>query len=73
LRTGHHVESKTVKVKFFEPIDRILNKEPANHLGIVRIKIECGAPRGVMLGIKIIWRVIAEIVSIRAQVVIDSV
>src|SRR6266446_9358019 len=60
-------------MKFLEPVDRVFNKEPANHLGIVCIKIECGAPRGIVLGVEIVGRVIAEIISVWAKVVVDSV
>src|SRR5260221_5759426 len=60
-------------MKFLEPVDRVFNKEPANHLRIVCIKIECGPPRGIVLGVEIVGRVIAEIISVWAKVVVDSV
>src|SRR5258708_39700771 len=60
-------------MKFLEPVDRVFNKEPADHPGIVCIKIECGTPRGIVLGVEIVGRVIAEIISVWAKVVVDSV
>src|SRR5258708_18660884 len=60
-------------MKFLEPVDRVFNKEPADHPGIVCIKIECGTPRGIVFGVEVVGRVIAEIISVWAKVVVDSV
>src|ERR1700737_3459031 len=67
------VQPQSVKVIFLKPIESIMDKEIPNCAALISIEIDpvsprCGVPVGEKLG-----SILAEIISIRAKVVVDDI
>ncbi len=69
----HRVEPQPVEVVFLEPVERVVNEEPAHDLARVVVEVESAAPRRVVAIREELRRVEMQIVSFRAEVVVDDV
>src|ERR1700730_6571243 len=67
------IKTKSVDVEFTHPIGRIFPEQFSDRLRILIVKGECGAPRSVMLWIKILFRIVAEIVAVWSQVIVNHI
>src|SRR6266568_4664789 len=67
------VESETVKVKFLNPVTPIGNEKLADRTRVRPVKVNRLAPVVFVLGGEIIIRENADVISIRAEVVVNNI
>ena len=66
-------EAQAVEMKFFDPIARVADEELAHRPGIRAVEIDRRAPIGFVAAGEIIIGENGEIVSIRAEVIVNDV
>ena len=67
------IETQSVQMELFEPIERVVDKEIAHYTASRPSKIKGGAPRRMVPLGKEIWRNRRQIIPLRAKMIVDDI
>ena len=68
----HGIDAQAVDVKLIDPLQRVVNEEPAHVVAVRAVEIERQSPRR-LVAVGEVRAVLAEIVSLGTEVVVDDV
>src|SRR5579862_212440 len=67
------VQPQSVKVKFVQPVKRVMNEEVPNGAAADAVEVNCISPGGAMPASKELRRIKTEVVSLGTEMVVDNV